>query len=417
MAAKSGFFYGWVIVAVSAILLTMYAGTMYSFGVFFKPLVAEFGWTRAATSGVYSTFTICHGAFAILMGWLADRFGPARVMALCGFVMGLGLVLSSQVNALWQFYVSYGLIVGLAAGGPFVISTSTTARWFTRRRGLALGVVASGFGIGTMIVVPTIERLIAAFGWSRAYLVLGVAVWVVIIGSALLLRRDAEDAGQPASGMREPLPHTAASTNGAVSQMPVKTGITVGRVARSKQLWIMISAYLLFSFCLQTVMAHLVNHATDLGISALVAATFISLIGAGSITGRLGMGTASDRIGGNNALIVCCVVLVTTLLWLIFAREVWMFYAFAIVFGFAYGGEVPQMPVLVGRLFGLSGVGVVMGMVILGTTVGGAIGSWAAGQIFDSTNSYRVAFIIAAVASVLAVVAALALKKQRSLVP
>ena len=414
--AQSNFFYGWVIVVACTILLAIQAGIMYSYGVFFKPLAADFGWSRATTSGVYSVFIISQGVFGIPMGWLADRFGPAKVAALCGFVMGLGLVLTSQVNALWQFYLTYGLIVGSGASGGFPISTATVTRWFVKHRGLALGIVSSGVGLGTLIVLPIAERLITAFGWSRAYFIFGLAAWVVIIASALFLRRDPEKMGRHAYGMETPPPEPNTEHKERRRIAP-ETGITLWAAARTRPLWMLVFISFLFIFCVQMIMIHLVNYATDLGITALVAATLLSVVGASSIAGRLVMGTASDRIGSNNALTISCLVLVISLLWLIFARELWMLYLFAIVFGFAYGGRVPQTPALIGQFFGLRAVAALVGAVIFGGTLGGALGSWVGGQIFDVTHSYQVAFTIAVVASLSALLITLMLRKTKVAIP
>ena len=408
MVKRPLFFYGWVIVVTCAVMLMMNAGIMYSYGVFFKHLIADFGWSRAAISGVYSLFMLTHGGFAIVMGWLVDRFGPARVMMFCGFVAGLGLVLTSRITALWQLYVTYGLVVGIGMSAHYTTSTATTTRWFIKRRGLALGIVTSGVGLGTLLLIPAVERLIAAYGWSTAYFVLGVATWAVMVPGALFLRRAPGDIPHRASGG-----NAAGAPPGAASE----AGVGLRVAARHRPLWMLFATFFLFNFCLQMVMVHLVNYATDLGITSLIAATFISIIGVGSFVGRLLMGTASDRIGGNNALLICCTILMATLVFLIFTGELWTFYLFAIVFGFAYGGEVPQMPVLVGRFFGLRAVAMLVGIVVFGATIGGALGAWVAGQIFDMTQSYQMAFTIAAAASLAAVLITLMLKKAKAVTP
>jgi len=182
-------------------------------------------------------------------------------------------------------------------------------------------------------------------------------------------------------------------------------------------LWMLFSVYFLFNFCLQMVMIHLVNYATDIGIASLIAATFISIIGVGSFLGRLIMGTASDRIGSHNALLICCIILMITLVFLVFTQELWMFYLFAIIFGLAYGGEVPQMAVLVGHFFGLRAVAALVGVVVFGATIGGAIGTWVGGQVFDVTQSYQLAFTITAIVSLLAVIITLMLKKAKAVIP
>jgi len=410
--AQSTFFYGWVIVAASTVLLAVTAGIMYSFGVFFKPLAADFSSSRAAISGVYSVFMITSGIFAILVGWLADRFGPTKILALCGFMMGLGLVLASQVNALWQLYITYGLIVGIGMSAAFPISTGTTARWFLKRRGLALGIVSAGVGLGTLTMLPVAERLITAFGWSGAYFVFGLAAGILIIACALFLRRDPEEMGCRPYGMETQPSESNTDHEEGTRHIAPETGVTLWTAVRTRPLWMLMFIYFLFNFSLQMVMVHLVNYATDLGITPLVAATLVSVIGIGSIAGRLIMGTVSDKIGSNNALLICCIVLATSLLGLIFARELWMFYLFAIVFGFAYGGEVPQIPALIGQFFGLRAVTALVGTILAGIALGGALGSWTGGQIFDVTHSYQIAFAIAVIAGLFSVITTVVLKKM-----
>jgi MFS family permease len=393
-------------------MLVMQAGIMYSYGVFFKQLTADFGWSRAATSGVHSLFMLSHGGLAIFMGWLVDRAGPAKIMAFCGFAAGLGLVLTSRISALWQLYLTYGLIVGVGLSGHYTTATATTARWFIKRRGLALGIVTSGVGLGTLILVPVVERLITVYGWSTTYFILGVAAAAVTIPTALFLKRDpAEKQLRPYGG------GTAVATlntaNDAKTGRSQETGMALKAAALQKQLWMLFAVYFLFNFCLQMVMVHLVNYATDMGIESLIAATFISIIGMGSFSGRLIMGSISDRIGASTALLICCAILMITMVWLIFSTELWMFYLFAIVFGFAYGGEVPQMPVLIGQFFGLRGLAALVGVVVFGATSGGAVGAWVGGEIFDVTHSYQMAFIIAAIAGSSAVVITLAVKRLR----
>jgi MFS family permease len=319
------------------------------------------------------------------------------------------LALTSQINALWQLYITYGVIFGIGAGAGFITTMATTARWFIKRRGLALGIVASGAGLGTMLLAPIAERLITAFGWSMAYLVLAIATWVIMIPCALMLRRDPVEKGLRPYGYDEV--RTSAREMKQLKTNASETGINLRAAARYKPLWILFIIFFLFNFCLQMVMVHLVNYATDIGIASLYAATFISIIGVGSFVGRIFMGGASDRIGANSALVICCAIMTTTLIFLIFARESWMFYLFAIVFGFAYGGEVPQMPVLVEQFFGMRAVAALVGVTVLGATIGGAFGAWAGGQIFDVTQSYQPAFTIAAVISLTAMVLTLMLRK------
>jgi MFS family permease len=174
---------------------------------------------------------------------------------------------------------------------------------------------------------------------------------------------------------------------------------------------LMILSFFLFNICVQVVMVHLVNYATDLGITPLIAATLVSVIGIGGIIGRLVMGSVSDRIGSNNVLIINNLMLSASLIWVIFSRQLWMLYLFAVIFSFAYGGEVPQMSLLVGRFYGLRAVMTLTGAISAGTRAGGALGSWLAGKIFDVTRSYLIAFVIIAVIGIFALITAIVLKK------
>ncbi len=158
---------------------------------------------------------------------------------------------------------------------------------------------------------------------------------------------------------------------------------------------------------------HLVNYATDIGISPLTAATVMSVIGIGGIFGRVLVGSGSDRIGSINAMILCMAIQTASLIWLIFSGQLWMLYVFAALFSFAFGGEVPLLTLLISERFGLRAVSALVGLMLLATRVGAALGSWLGGQVFDVTDSYTVAFIIASAASMIAMIAVTAMKKMK----
>jgi MFS family permease len=404
-------FYGWVIVAACTLIQVMQYGIQYSFGVFFKPLAADFGWSRAATSGAYSVLMVCAGATAIPIGWMADKFGPAKVTATCGLIMGAAIILASQVNQLWQLYITFGVMLGIGIGGTMAITGGVTARWFVKKRGMALGIVSAGIGLGTLIMPPIAERLIAVLSWSQAYIIIGIAACIVTVGAALFLRSRPEDMGLQAYGAEDITRKSNAVPGKNNKPSNPEKSMGLREAIRTRPLWLLCLLFFFVNICVQVVMVHLVNYATDLKIDALAAATLISVIGIGSIIGRLVMGSVSDRIGGHNALIITCVLLVVSSVWLIFSQQMWMLYIFAVFFGFAYGGEVPQMPLLIGQFFGLQAVMALTGATSAATRAGGALGSWFAGELFDVTNSYLIAFTITAVMAVFALVTALMLKR------
>ncbi|MFH1087973.1 MAG: MFS transporter, partial [Chloroflexota bacterium] len=139
-------FYGWVVVGISVVILLIVWGCQYSFGVFFKPLISEFGWTRASTSLAYSLYMVIHGLTQPVTGIVADRWGPRVPLIICGVGMGIGYFLMSRVTELWQLYLYYGVVIAISMTFAFVPIASTVTRWFTARRGLALGITATGVG-------------------------------------------------------------------------------------------------------------------------------------------------------------------------------------------------------------------------------------------------------------------------------
>ena len=176
--------------------MVIYAGTLYSFGVFFKPLAAEFGWTRAVTAGAYSTCLFLTGLLYMVTGRLNDRFGPRVVITICALISGTGYFLMSRVNAVWQLYLFYGVIVAMGQSGGLIPIMSTIARWFVKRRGLMTGIVVAGVGVGIVVVPPVVTRLIDAYGWRTTYVVVSVIMLVVLLIAAQFLRRDPSQVGQ-----------------------------------------------------------------------------------------------------------------------------------------------------------------------------------------------------------------------------
>jgi len=376
--------YGWMIAVAGALMIFVTYGLIYSYSVFFKPLADYFQWDRASVSLIYSLSMIFRGAAAIGTGWLADKFGARKALVFCGLMIAAGYVLSSQVTTLWQFFLTYGIVEAIGVSGIFGIGSAVVSRWFTKNRGLALGIVASGSGLGTLLIVPATERLVSAYDWSQTFIIVGIAAGILVAGGALLFKEPA----QP--------PPTEVKQN--------KTTETVGGAIKDIRLWLVMFCFTLFLFATQIVLVHLVNHATDIGIDPLLAATFMSVIGGISLVGRLSTGVVAEKIGLYKSLWLICIFQAISFILLLFAKSAWMFYIFAIFFGVAYGGEVTQIPLVVSRFFGTKVMATLMGVVLFVTGFGGAASPWIAGKIYDVTGSYNWAFIMGIIASVLCMV-------------
>jgi MFS family permease len=382
---KSKIFYGYIIVAVAFLISLVTGGTHYSFGVFFKPLAGEFGWTRAITSGAFSLYVVLSGFLWMITGKLNDRFGPRIVVTGTLFFLGLGYLLMSRIGVIWHLYLFYGVIIAVGMSAAFVPLVSTVARWFVKNRGLMTGIAVSGVSTGTMVMPPLASWLIASFGWRISYIILAVVVWVVLMSIAQLLRRDPYQVGKLPYGYRE-IQIESPSLG--------EEGFSTKEAIFTRQFWLLCIITLLFGVFLQGIMVHIVLHAIDVGIPPTMAATILTAIGGLGIAGRIIMGSAGDRIGSRAVLIICYAIITVDLFWLLVVKELWMFYIFAAVFGFAYGGSGVIISPLVADLFGLRSHGVILGIAGFATQIGGAVGPVLAGAMFDTSGSYYMAFLI-----------------------
>jgi MFS family permease len=393
--------YGYVIAAACFGIQAIGVGTYVSYGVFFNRLISEFGWSRAAISGASSVAFFLMGLFGILVGRLNDRMGPRNLMAVTGLLFGLGHLLMSRLGALWQLYLFYGVIIGIGLSSVDVIALSTTARWFVRKRGAMTGIVKIGTGAGQFIIPLIASMLITAYDWRTAYIIIGAALILSLVLIAQLLRRDPSQIA--------PLPDCEKEPSGD-KQGFVGGGFYLGQTLRTRQFWTICAVNLTIIFCLMSIMVHIVPHAQDIRVSATRAASVLATIGGVSMAGRFITGIAIDRIGSKRAMIACFILLITGLLWLQMAKELWMLYLFAVIYGTAHGGYFTTISPIIAEFFGIRAHGVLFGIVAFCGTVGGAIGPILAGYIFDITARYHPAFWLYTLTSSLGLVLLLLLK-------
>ena len=379
---RGKYFYGYAIVAAGFIIQGVCIGAMFTYGVFFKEFQTDLGWSRASISGASSLAFLVMGAGGILAGNLNDRIGPKLIIVVSGISMGVGYLLMSQLQALWQLYLLYGLLVGIGFSTHDVITLSTVARWFIKRRGMMSGIVKVGTGSGQLLVPLIATGLIAAYGWRCSYLIIGVLTLMILVAAALILRRDPMGIGLLPDG------GNCGPRDAGVEEQ----SMSLRAVAHSSQFWTICVAEFVIFFCLLTVIVHIVPHATDLGLPPASAAGVLSTIGGVSMVGRLVMGATNDRIGGKRSLIVCFIVLLCGLFLLQIAKQAWMLFFFAAIYGFAHGGFFTVISPTVAELFGTTSHGLLFGIVLFTGTLGGAIGPLIAGHTFDVTGSYRIIF-------------------------
>ena len=401
---KPKVFYGYVIVLVGFCIQAISWGMLTTFGTFFNSFVAEFGWLRETISGAASLAGVVLGLVGIIAGRLGDRIGPRLVMIGCGAFLGSAYLLMSRINAPWQLYLFYGVIVGIGLGGMDVLPLSTVARWFVKRRGMMTAILKIGSGVGMWILPLVATRLIANYGWRDAYIYLGIVVLGVIVMAAQFLRRDPARKGLLPYGVDE------AGESDTENPHYREDGLSLREAMHTSQFRILCAMYGTALFCGSIMLVHIAPHAVDLGFPLASAAGVLSTIGGVSIAGRAVIGSVGDRIGTRKAVIICSVVLLVSLVWLQFASELWMLYLFAAMYGFSHGGFFTVLSPLVADLFGLSSHGAIFGSVFFSGTIGGAVGPMLAGRIFDVTGAYQLAFLICGVASAAVLILSLFLR-------
>lgn len=399
-------FYGYFVVAIAFFIMVVSWAIYNSFGVFFKPLLSEFNWTSAMTSGAFSISMIIYGVLGIVVGVLNDRLGPRVVVTLCGFLTGLGYLLISQVNTLWQLYLFYGVIVGIGMSGVWVPQLSTVARWFVRRRTLMTGIVIAGAGIGQLIGPPVITRLISTYDWRLSFVILGGLVLIFMVLAAQFLKRDPSKMGQLPYGENDEEKKGLESRN---------KDFSFKEAVYTAQFWLAFFMLFCSGYGCFAVIVHIVPHAIELEIPATGAANILAAMGGVSILGNYVLGGVADRIGNRQVFIIGFILMSAALFWLVPAREIWMLYLFAIISGLAFGGLGTAESPLVARLFGLSSHGLIYGVVHLGFTAGAAVGPFVTGYIFDLTGGYQTAFLVCAAFNIVGLILTVILRPTKRL--
>jgi len=401
-----GFFYGHFVVIVAFFIMLVGYGLYTVFGVFFDPLINEFDWTRATTSGAFSISMILSGVLGVVMGGLNDRFGPRIVLTVCGCFVGIGFLLMSQVDSVWQLYLFYGVIIGIGISGIWVPLLSSVARWFVKRRSLMTGIVIAGTGIGGLIWPPVVIRLISNYDWRVSYIILGVVILFVVVVASQFMRRD--------PGQMRQLPYGEGKAKETGLKLEAE-GFSLREAALTNQFWLVLIMFFCFGFALFAYMVHIVPHAIELGISPVNASNVLATMGGMTVIGNFVLGNIGDRIGNRQLFIIGFVLWAVLLFCLVRASEMWMLYVIAVVFGFIHGGMGASESPIVARVFGLRSHGLIFGVMGLGFTFGAAAGPYVMGYIFDVTGSYYIAFGVCAAISVIGLILSVILRPTKRL--
>jgi len=367
-------------------------GLLFSYGLFFKPLQEEFGWSRTFLSSASASSFFMMGVLAIFAGRMNDRFGPQIVMGISGVAYGAGFILLSQVTAQWQMFAIFGIFMALGLGAHDVVTLSTIARWFEKRRGIMSGVVKVGTALGQISIPPLAAYLLLAYGWRHAVILLGIGAIFLLVIASLSMKRPPED----------PSPEPGRASE----------GWSFAEVRKTRVFWSLCAIQFMFFPSMMTVPTHLAIHGTDLGMTSAKAATLLSVLGASSIAGRLVVGTLADRIGGKRTLLMCFTVLLISLLAFIGVKTHGLLFAVVAFYGFSHGGMFTIVSPLVAEYFGMRSHGSIFGTILFFGTIGGAIGPIMAGWIFDVNGSYTYAFIMLALLAAIGLALVISLPRR-----
>jgi sugar phosphate permease len=391
-ARRLPFFYGWWVVFASATIVFFTGGTFfYGFGSLIDPLESEFGWSRAAISAAFSLRTEVGGVAAPAVGYLTDRIGARRMITGGVLIVALGFVMLSRVESLAVFYLA---IVVIAIG----ISSSSTAtgsvaiaHWFSRRRGLALGMLTIGGGLsGATVLILT--GLIDWLGWRNALLACGIAQIAISLPLALSIRNRPEDMGLRADGVQQD-DIAAGQRTSAVSEMT--SGLTSRQALKSPAFWQLAIALGVGSFATTSMFVHIVPFLTGSVHmspgSAAVAATIMTTL---TLVGRLGFGHLSDIYPKKQITSVGYALIAISFVFLATVHEPWQLLYAMPVFAIGFGGVIPARASIQVEYFGLKAFGSIQGLMLTVSTLGGVAGPILAGWLYDTSHSYRLAFVL-----------------------
>jgi len=361
----------------AALLLSAIGGVgMWSVIVALPVVQAEFGVARSAASLPYTMTMICFGFGGILMGRLSDRFGIIAPVAGGAISLGLGYAAASQATNLWQFILAQGLLVGVASSATFAPLIADTSLWFTRHRGMAVSIIASGSYVAGTVWPPVVQHFMHGVGWRRAYL--GIAIFCVasMLPLTLALRR------------RSPTIGAATATPHRVSYSPRPLGMSPAALQT-----LLIIAGLSCCVAMSMPQVHIVAYCGDLGHGAARGAEMLSLMLGFGVVSRLASGWICDRIGGRRTLLLGSSLQALALVLFLPFDGLTSLYIVSALFGLFQGGIVPAYAVIVREFYPPEEAGVRVGTVIMATVFGMALGGWMSGVIFDLTGSYHTAFV------------------------
>lgn len=397
MVQRPRFFHGWYLVGLMVVSMTLCYGIRHAFAVFFSPILDEFQWYRGTTAIMLSLNVLVYGLVAPVAGSLVDRWKPRKVVFIGIFILSLATFCCAFAGKLWHFYVLFGILVPIGTafcGSPAM--NPTMMNWFGKKCGLAIGLGQIGGGLG-FVYGMLVEAVISYWSWRESFYVMaGLLVVILLPLYWMLFYYRPEDKGLKPYRMDD----TRAETEIEAVPPPATRDWTLGKAVRTHNLWFLVFAQLCYwGMGNYLVIAHQIKFAVDVGYTSVLAASVFALFGLASIGGQL-CASISDVIGREKTVAMASVLAVGAMVALLSVTDnsqPWLLYVFAIVSGFATGLFSPTLLAGLADIFNGRNIGAISALALTGAGVGGALGPWLGGYIYDISGSYSTAFIISLV--------------------
>ena len=382
--------YSWIIVGACFIGSMVVYGISYSFGVFFDPLLTEFGANRGRTSLVFGLHTFMLYIGAVVVGHFIDKYGVRRLLFIGTILFGTGLLWTSQARSLGEFIISYSVLASLGLSIIYVVSYATIPRWFSEYRGFAGGLASSGLGVGMLILAPGAEYLISHSSWQLAYLIIcAFLIFVLCIATVAIREPPTENTGTN--------DHLEKAQQ---SQTDPRVFHTITSTVSTISFQLMFFGWALIYTTLFVVFVNLPVYAADIGLSTQAGAFALGVIGATSVISRLTIGLVSDQIGHAKSFAWSSAVMGISTILLPFVDTISSLYLITALYGIGYGGNGALLSPLPAELFGTVNINTVFGLTSISFAISGLITPYIAGKIYEAQGTYVTIFIVSGVLAI-----------------
>ncbi len=405
--------YSFYVVTSSFVILFFNSGARFSIGVVFKPVIAEFGWNRSAISAAFFLNMAIFALSLILVGRLYDRYGPKWVIIISTLFLSGGYILLSLVESFWQFLICYGIISAIGLGGTSAtLFSALTSKWFVKSRGLAVSLALSGNCVGQFVLIPLFSLFILHYSWRVLYFYLSLIMLVVnIIVALLVIRGDPETIGIKPFGYEDG-DHVSEKKGPSFLDSNLQD-LGLRKAMGTFSFWLFLFSMFVCGSGDFLVTTHLVAFATDYDIPAMTAGNMLGWFGLMGLVGLLIAGPASDVVGNKIPIALTFAARFFLFLLILRYQTPLSFYFFALGFGFTDLITAPLTPALMGRLYGLSHIGLLTGFVITIHHLAGGFWAYLGGLVFDTTGSYKLVFVLSVIMAFMAVFSSLLIKEKR----